>query len=83
VDKGVLKEIDNASGHYKPIKDHLLNGLAVLQKYKVPLTDVQLTYFAGMKIVDGGELPMFEIYLDADKFLKAKGTNKPDMKSPS
>ncbi|MEN6321586.1 MAG: hypothetical protein ABFD82_22920 [Syntrophaceae bacterium] len=81
VDKGVLKEIDNASGHYKPKKDNLLNGLAVLQKYKVPLAGVQLTYFAGMKQVEGEELPMFEIYLDADKFLKAKGTNKPDMKS--
>jgi hypothetical protein len=82
VDKGVLKEIDNASGHYKPQKDHLLNGLVVLQKYKVPLVGVQLTYFAGMKVVEGGELPMFEIYLDADTFFKAKGTNKPDMKSP-
>jgi hypothetical protein len=82
IDRGVLKEVDNASGHYKPKKEHLLNGLAVLQKNHVPLAGVQLTYFAGMKVVDGGELPMFEIYLDADKFFKAKGLSKPDMKSP-
>ncbi len=82
VDKGVLKEIDNASGHYKPQKDHLLNGLVVLQKYNVSLKDVQLTYFAGIKKTEEGELPMFEIYLDADKFFKAKGKNTPDMKSP-
>ncbi len=57
VEMGVLKGIDNASGHYKPGKEHLLNALKVLKKKKVPLIGVRIVYLAGMKQMGGMESP--------------------------
>lgn len=81
VEKGMLKEIDNASGHYKPAKEHLLNALRELQKKRVNLNGVRVLYLAGMRQLDGTDVPMFEIYNDARKFLQTGGNIPPDQKT--
>jgi hypothetical protein len=81
VEKGMLKEIDNASGHYKPTKEHLLNALRELQKKRVNLKGVRVVYLAGMRKISGMDVPMFEIYKDAQRFLQFGGKIPPDQKT--
>jgi hypothetical protein len=74
---GKLTGIDNASGHYRPGKDHLLNALAILNKCGVPLKGVKITFLAGMRKVEDMELPDFKAYSDAQSYLESKGTVAP------
>lgn len=78
VELGELKEIDNASGHYKPKKEHLLRVLKLLKTRKrVNLKGVTLLYFAGMKNQGGNMVPDLKLYSDADAFLRLKGNLPP------
>ncbi len=71
---GKLTGIDNASGHYRPGKEHLLNALKIIQTQGISLKGVKITYLAGMRRIDENtELPNFELYSDAERFLEAKG----------
>ncbi|OPY06031.1 MAG: hypothetical protein A4E66_02306 [Syntrophus sp. PtaB.Bin001] len=71
---GKLTGIDNASGHYRPGKEHLLNALKIIQGQGISLKGVRITYLAGMRRIDENtELPNFELYSDAERFLEAKG----------
>lgn len=74
VTAGKLTGIDNASGHYRPGKEHLLNALKIIQTQGISLKSVRITYLAGMRRIDENtELPNFELYSDAERFLEAKG----------
>jgi hypothetical protein len=74
VELGVLKEIDNGSGHYKPKKEHLLEVLKLLKTQKhVSLRGVVVMFLAGMKQMGGMEVPDIHLFSDADQYLRMRG----------
>jgi hypothetical protein len=54
VENGVVKEISDSSGHYKPNLNHMINALETLKTYGVDLSKVLIHYYGKNEAGTGG-----------------------------
>jgi uncharacterized membrane protein YgcG len=77
VQDGVITEIDNMSGHYKPSPKYMVDALARLAAASVNLDEVHITLAFPVPGVDEGM--RVQVFNSGSKYLRLRGMLRPDV----